>query len=225
VSGPDGETITRRYAAVKLTRLGPLPKGTRLFWHGDPAYRNDAFALALGHAVPATIVTRVPAIEVLGPETIRAQGLQPDTLVPWEKDVARTVIDSLIIWRPDPRQGIEVDLLNVREVLLELCKRYRIGAGTFDQYNSAETVQALQAKKLPVENEAWSNPFQFAMYRQARSAFYNDLVTSPTSRRLRARTAGGPARSTSLSGWRRSRATRSTTRRAAARTARMRWCG
>jgi hypothetical protein len=37
----------------------------------------------------------------------------------------------------------------------------------------------LQAKKLPVENEQWSNPFQHRIYRGARSAFYNDLVTLP----------------------------------------------
>ncbi len=74
---------------------------------------------------------------------------------------------------------MHVDQLNVREVLMQIVSAYRIGAVTFDQYDSAELVQLLEVKKVASENEAWSNPFQHRIYRGARSAFYNDLVTLP----------------------------------------------
>lgn len=194
----DGQDTDRRFAAIKLTRLGKLPKGAKLFLHGDPARTSDAFAIGIGHGVPATVIAHVPAIEVLtqaqidqanAAEQARAKRekrdarlLDADTLVPWERDVVRTVIDALLVWRPDPRNDVQVDLLNVREVLLQLVGHYgrgAFGAVTFDQYDSAETVQLLATKKLPVDNEQWSNPFQHRIYRGFRSALYNDLVTFP----------------------------------------------
>lgn len=177
-----GEEVERVYAGVKITKLGRLPKGAKLFFHGDPARSSDAFALCFGHGVPATIMLHVPAGEVLTAEQLQANKLDPETLVPWERDVVRTVVDAMIVWRPDPTRNKHVDLLNVGDVLDQILGHYGrgvIGAGTFDQYDSAEVVQRLTAKKFAVENEQWSNPFQHRIYRGARSAFYNDLVTLP----------------------------------------------
>lgn len=177
-----GNEVTRIFAGVKITKLGRLPKGTRLFFHGDPARSSDAFALCFGHGSEKTVQLHVPAGEVLTAEQMHAAGLEPDQLVPWERDVMGTVIDAMIVWRPDPNRNKHVDLINVQDVLMEIVGHYGrgvIGAGSFDQYDSAETVQRLTAKKFAVENEAWSNPFQHRIYRQARSAFYNDLVDLP----------------------------------------------
>lgn len=177
-----GNEVTRTYAGVKLTKMGRLPKGARLFFHGDPARSSDAFALGFAHGVEKTVSLHVPAGEVLTAAQLQANDLQPDTLVPWERDVMGTVVDALLIWRPDPTRNKHVDLLNVQAVLLAIVEHYGrsvIGGGTFDQYDSAETVQRLTAKKFAVENEAWSNPFQHRIYRGARSAFYNDLVDLP----------------------------------------------
>jgi hypothetical protein len=175
----DGTERVREFAAVKLTRLAALPKGTKLFFHGDPARSSDGFALGFAHSAPATIEVWVPAGEVLTARQMAREGVRPDTPVRWERDVDRTIVDALIIWRPDPKRSRHVDQLNVREVLQQLVKTYRIGGGSFDHYDSAELVQWLEAKRLPVENEQWSNPFQHRIYRGARSAFYNGLVTLP----------------------------------------------
>lgn len=188
VQRPDGELVEREFAGVRITKIGKIPKGTRMFFHGDPAYSSDAFALCFGHGVPATVMRRLPAHEVLSPVQLamwEQAGKEPEDLVEWEVDVQRTVIDALIVWRPDPRRKRQVDLLNVKEVLLDLTvkargvSKWRIGAGTFDNFESAETVQTLAAKRVPVENEAWGNPLQVRIFKNARSCFYNDLVTLP----------------------------------------------
>lgn len=187
VPNPDGHgTLKRKFRSVKITKMGRVPKGTRMFFHGDPGVSSDSFALALGHGVPATIVTHVPAGEVLGLDDLERRGLDPLTIIEWERDVTRTVIDAVIVWKPDPRQGMQVDLQNVEDVILQLHKRYRLGCvskvgptGTFDHWNSAAAIQRMLAKKMNVKDEQWSGPFQLAVYRNGRSCFYNDLVTLP----------------------------------------------
>ena len=190
-----GNEVTRTFAGVKITKLGKLPKGARLFFHGDPARSSDAFALCFGHGVEKTISLHVPAGEVLTADQLAAAELEPDALVPWERDVTGTVIDALIVWRPDPNRNKHVDLINVQDVLMQIVTHYGrsvIGAGSFDNYDSAETVQRLTAKKFAVENEAWSNPFQHRIYRGARAAFYNDLVDLPDTPSVTSQNAREP---------------------------------
>jgi hypothetical protein len=108
-----------------------------------------------------------------------------DELVEWDRDVSRAVIDAVIVWRPEPRENRQVDMLNVKDVIFQLKRQYRLGfpgeepTGTFDHWESAEIVQEMIAAKMNVENEAWSRPFQVDIYRNARSCFYNDLVSLP----------------------------------------------
>lgn len=178
----DGGFLRRKFAAVELTRLGKVAKGTRLFMHGDPARSSDAFAVALGHGVPATIMLHVPAGEVLTQRTLEREGLDPSELVPWERDVTRVVIDAVIEWVPDSRQDMMVDLINVQDVQWQIAKHYgrsTLQKITWDSYDSAEAVQRFAAAKFDAENEQWSNPFQHRIYRGARAMFYNDLVTLP----------------------------------------------
>lgn len=178
----DGVEVEREYAAVKLTRLDKLPKGAKLYLHGDPARTSDAFAIAIAHGVPHHIRMMVPAGEVLTRTQMTREGVNATDLVPWMRQVEKTIVDAVIVWRPDPSRKRHVDLINVQDTLEKLTKHYGRGAWgaiTFDQYDSAETVQRLAQKKLPVDNEQWSNPFQHRIYRGARSAFYNDLVSLP----------------------------------------------
>jgi hypothetical protein len=160
-----------------------------------PPHVNDASA-RLAHGVPATIMLHVPAGEVLTASRCAAQRGSPDELVPWERDVTKTSSDRRRADRlaPDPkpqpprrpaqRQGRHAA---ARRAL----RPQRWGGITFDQYDSAETVQWLQTKKLPSRTRQWSNPFQHRIYRGARSAFYNDLVTLPDTPTI---TSRGPAR-------------------------------
>jgi hypothetical protein len=185
VSGPEGEEAVREYAAIKVTRLGSLPKGTKVFAHGDPGLVNDSFALCLAHGVPATIEVKLPAGEVMDSVDLEARRLAPTDVIDWERDVVRTVVDAVIVWQPDPRHGRQVDLQNVEDTLMLLRDRYGIGFKaseptlTFDHWNSAHIIQRCQQRKMNVDDEMWSRAFQVDIYRNARSCFYNDLVTLP----------------------------------------------
>ena len=200
VVSPDGEgTIRREFRSVKLTKLGKLAKGTRLFFHGDPGVSNDSFALALGHGVPATIIEVVRAGDVMDEAALLRTDTDPDRLIPWERDVTRTVIDAVIVWQPDPAKGIQVDLQNVEDVIQQLHRRYRLGGpskvgptGTFDHWNSAAAIQRMLKRKMNVKDEQWSGPFQLGIYRHARSCFYNDLVTLPDTPSVTSRDPRSP---------------------------------
>jgi hypothetical protein len=189
-----GDGTIRRLRGVKLTKLRELPKGTKLYSHGDPGLSNDSFALALGYAVPATIMVTVPASEVLDAGQLLIRKLQPDEPVEWEREVVRTVIVALIVWRPDPRQGLQVDLQNVEDTIFELKKAYpSLGhwpkkrrdeskpkpTVTFDHWNSALTIQRMASRRINVKDEMWSRDFQVGIYRNARTSFYQGLVDLP----------------------------------------------
>jgi hypothetical protein len=183
----DGKSVERRrqYSSIKLTRLGKLPKGTKVFAHGDPGKVNDSFTLALAHGAPATVMVKVPASEVLDAREILERGLTPEAIIDWERDVVKTVVDAVLVWRPNPALGQQVDFENVQDILLQLKKAYGIGFRapkptlTFDHWNSAGIVQALQGKRMNAEEEHWGRDFQVDVYRNARSCFYNDLVVLP----------------------------------------------
>lgn len=194
ISRERGDGSTQRLRGVNLTKLGKLPKGTKLYTHGDPGLTNDSFALALGYAVPATIMVTVPASEVLNALQIEQRAITPDTPVEWERDVTRTVIVALIVWRPDPRQGLQVDLQNVEDTIFELRRAYpSIGhwpkkrrdeskprpTVTFDHWNSAQTIQRMASRRINAKDEMWSRDFQVDIYRNARTCFYNGLVELP----------------------------------------------
>ena len=48
-----------------------------------------------------------------------------------------------------------------------------------DHWNSAFTIQRMRQKRMNVEDEQWSRPFQVDVYRKLRSQFYNSLVSLP----------------------------------------------
>jgi hypothetical protein len=188
----DGEH--RSYRAVKLTKFRELPKGIKLFAHGDPGLVNDSFSLAFGYPVPATIMSKVVAREVLHPFQIAQRKIDPDSVIDWEVTVTRTVIVAVIVWRPDPRLAIQVDLQNIEDTIFELHEHYpslghptkrqrgdtaRKPSFTFDHWNSAFTIQRMKAKHMNVEDEQWSRPFQVDIFRNGRSQIYNSLVSLP----------------------------------------------
>ena len=191
-----GDGTVRKLRGVQITTMRELPEGTKLYTHGDPGLSSDSFALALGYAVPATIMVTVPAGEVLDAGQLKVRGLKAEDPIDWERDVIRTVIVALIVWRPDPRTGMQVDLQNVEDTILELRKHYpsighwtkkRRGESkprptvTFDHWNSAQTIQRMQAKRLNVADEMWARDFQVGIYRNARTSFYQGLVDLPNT--------------------------------------------
>jgi hypothetical protein len=207
VDGEEADGRVRQYRGVCLTRRGDLPKAIKLYAHGDPGLVNDSFTLALGHAVPANIMNKVVASEVLHPCQLVQRKLKADDLIDWEIEVTRTVIVAVIVWRPDPRLGLQVDLQNVEDTIFELRDKYpslghkakrRPGdtgsppTFTFDHWNSAHTIQRLGSRKMHVEDEHWSRPFQVDIYRNARSQFYNGLVSLPDTPSITSRDPSSP---------------------------------
>jgi hypothetical protein len=207
VDREEADGRVRQYRGVRLTHLGDLPKAIKLYAHGDPGLVNDSFTLALGYAAPANIMNKVIASEVLHPVLLKQRNIEPDAVIDWEVDVTRTVIVAVIVWRPDPRLGLQVDLQNVEDTIFELrehypslghkAKRRRGDAAapptfTFDHWNSAHTIQRMRSRKMHVEDEHWSRPFQVDIYRNARSQFYNGLVSLPDTPSITSRDPSSP---------------------------------
>lgn len=204
ITGDGGERV---YRGVRLTKLGKLPKNVKLYVHGDPGLVNDSFALAIGYSTPAVIAVHKPAHEVMGPDLLKAKGIEPDQMLETEQEVPKTVIVALIVWRPDPSKRIEVDLQNVEDTIFALKAAYpSIGhfprkrrddssprpTVTFDHWNSAMTIQRMIAKRINAEDEHWSRDFQVDIYRNARTAIYNALVDLPDTPSITSRDPQAP---------------------------------
>lgn len=202
-----GDGSMRKLRGVKITKTRELPAGTKLYVHGDPGLSNDSYALALGYAVPATIMVTVPASEVLDAGQLMIRKLSPEEPIEWERDVVRTVIIALIVWRPDPRSGIQVDLQNVEDTIFELRKAYpSIGHWpkkrrqeskprptlTTDHWNAAQAIQRMEGKRLNVKDEMWGRDFQVDIYRNARTSFYQGLVDLPNTESITSKDPKAP---------------------------------
>jgi hypothetical protein len=109
----EGDGEHRSYRGIKITKFRQLPKGIKLFAHGDPGLVNDSFSMAFGYAVPAMIMSKTIASDVLEPMQLVQRKLKPDDVIDWEVEVTKTVIVAVIVWRPDPRLGMQVDLQNI----------------------------------------------------------------------------------------------------------------
>jgi hypothetical protein len=202
-----GDGTIRNLRGVRITETRDLPPGTKLYMHGDPGLSNDSFALAIGYAVPATIMVTLPAAEVLDAPMLKVRGLKPEDPIDWERDVVKTVIVAVIVWRPDPRTGLQVDLQNVEDTIFELRRTYptighwpkkrrgetkRRPTVTFDHWNSAQTIQRMQSKRVNAADEAWSRDFQVGIYRNARTSFYQGLVDLPSTPSVTSKDVGSP---------------------------------
>jgi hypothetical protein len=152
-----------RVRRVKLTRSARCPRAPSCSSTATPpAARRVRARLRARRA--GDVEVWVPAGEVLTAARWPARACAPDT--PCAGSATSSGPSSTRCSSgARPARNRHVDQLNVREVLKQLVEHYRIGGGSFDHYDSAELVQWLEAKKLPVENEQWSNPFQHRIYR------------------------------------------------------------
>ena len=207
VSREQGDGSVRKLRGVRITKMTDLPPGVKLYLHGDPGLTTDSFALAVGYAAPATIMVTVPACEVFDESQRSRRGLGPEDPIEWERDVTRAVIVGLIVWRPDPRTGMQVDLQNVEDTIFELKRCYpsighwpkkRRGEAksrptiTTDHWQQAHAMQRMQARRLNAADEAWTRDFQVAIYRNARTCFYNGLVSLPDTQAITSKDPQSP---------------------------------
>jgi len=125
--------------------------------HCDPGLSSDAFTLGIAHpnyAVQAEIfVSKGKAYTV-----------------------PQVVIDSLIVWRPEPREHRVVDFINASQVILDLAGLCDMRRWSADRWNSAQLQQQLTAAGIRCEYAAFSNAQQIQQYENFKTLLYAGLI-------------------------------------------------
>jgi len=65
--------------------------------------------------------------------------------------VNRVVVDQCVVWMPDKGRGISVSINNIASVIQELSHHFNIVRGSYDQWNSESSIEALMGMGIPVE--------------------------------------------------------------------------
>ena len=125
---------------------------------GDGGVNTDSYVISLFHAEP-TIMT-----------VVNEQGVVE------EKWVNKPVEDLLIEWRPSKKDRLPVDLLNVADILEQICAQVFVKKALFDKFNSAEVVQRLINRGVEAEDKNFSNPFQLQIYTNLKSYIYTGNI-------------------------------------------------
>lgn len=143
--------VTRYYVGLKVNRIEPLYEAS--FAHVDFGLKRDAAAFSMCHAVN------------LG------EGL-------WGVQV-----DAYLRWAPRMDKHIGairmVSFMNIEETLLEIHKYRPFQLITFDQYNSAGSIQRLHSQGILTEEVGVSNNFQFLCYDTTKDLATNGLLVLP----------------------------------------------
>lgn len=155
---PGGESVELPFVRMDLDSLPPRDPDAKYFMHGDPGLKKDAFSLAVGHKLSETGV-------IIDPETGEA------------REVSKLRIDFVLTW--EPRPNTPVDLLNVDDIILTLCRYYGIRRVTFDRWNSASSIQKLLTAGIFAEDLSFSASMQLEMYRNLKMLVYNRLIELP----------------------------------------------
>jgi hypothetical protein len=151
----DGE---RQYTALSTDILKKDFTNT-YYIHCDPGLMSDSFVLCMGHVVEGE------EAEVKKDEVV--------VILP------RVQIDLVLRWVP--QQSKPVDVLNVKDVIIQLSTYFNIKKVTFDKWNSASTIQELINNGIPAEDMSFSRGQQLEMYRNLRALIYNNLIKWPNN--------------------------------------------
>jgi hypothetical protein len=146
----------RHFVGLELFNLHLNP-GFTYYLGGDGGVSSDAYAISLFHAEPTLIQT------VENGEAI-------------EKWINKPVEDLILEWKPSKKDRLPVDLLNVAEVLEQICKQVYVKKALFDKFNSAEVVQRLMTYGVEAEDKTWSNPFQYQIYQNMKGLIYSGQI-------------------------------------------------
>ena len=65
-----------------------------------------------------------------------------------------------------------VDLLNVSEIIAQICSQVYVKKALFDKFNSAEIVQRLISFGVDATDTSFTNQFQLKIYQNAKSLIY-----------------------------------------------------
>lgn len=146
----------RHFLGLELFNLNLDPQYT-YYLGGDAGTTTDSYIICLVHAEPSLIQM------VENGQTV-------------EKWFNKPVEDLMLQWKPSKKDRLPVDLLNVADILEQICKQVYVKKALFDKFNSAETVQRLMAYGVEAEDKNWSNPFQLQIYQNLKGLIYTGQI-------------------------------------------------
>ena len=85
--------------------------------------------------------------------------------------------DLLLEWQLFKKDRLPVDLLNVADVLEQICQQVHVKKAMFDKFNSAEVVQRLMTYGVKAEDKNFSNPFQVQIYKSLKGLVYTGNIS------------------------------------------------
>jgi hypothetical protein len=188
-SGTAGENFFPRECVEEIFKKGYSKKmkthgepGTVYFAHLDPASTSHNYALAIVH---------------------KELSYNKET----KQIDFRVVVDHLKYWQPLPNKPINVDMVD--EYLIKMKSFFFFGLVTYDQWNSASSIQKVRKHGLPAKCTRFNNRFKMAIYDELYNLVvggkivipYNDLLMNeminlqrkmtPTGWRVGPKKAGG----------------------------------
>ncbi|NMA67962.1 MAG: hypothetical protein GX958_00880 [Desulfitobacterium sp.] len=146
----------RHFIGLELHNLVLDPSFT-YYIGGDGGVRSDSYVICLMHAEP-TLIEIVENGEKV------------------QKWINKPVEDLLLEWQPSKKDRLPVDLLNVADILEQICQQVHVRKAMFDKFNSAEVVQRLMTYGVEAEDKNFSNPFQVQIYQNLKGLVYTGNI-------------------------------------------------
>lgn len=147
----------RHFTGLELFNLNLDPTFT-YYIGGDGGVASDSYVICLMHAEP----TLVEVIE-------NGESVQ--------RLVNKPVEDLILEWEPSKKDRLPVDLLNVADILEQICKQVHVKKALFDKFNSADVVQRLMTFGVEAEDKNFSNPFQVQIYQNLKGLIYTGNIS------------------------------------------------
>lgn len=135
-----GSRVSRDFVAKTLEDVvmagGLRDRGIARIVHVDGGLTGDRAGMIVGHGV-----THVVSIQ------------DPETRKVYQQTIKKLVADALLFWQPDKEHNVPVSLNNIANIVLALRDRgMKIAAVSYDQWNSASSVEALQLAGIYCES-------------------------------------------------------------------------
>ena len=146
----------RHFIGLELFNLTLNPAFT-YYIGGDAGVKTDSYIVTLYHA-----------------ETVHTEVIENGELV--TKAMNKPIEDLILEWRPNKKDRLPVDLINVADILEMICQQVFVKKAIFDKFNSAEVVQRLMQYGVEAEDKSWSNPFQLQIYQHLKGLIYTGLI-------------------------------------------------
>lgn len=146
----------RHFIGLEIHNLVLDPSFT-YYIGGDGGVSSDSYVICLMHAEPSLIEIIENGERV-------------------QKWVNKPVEDLLLEWQPSKKDRLPVDLLNVADVLEQICQQVHVKKAMFDKFNSADVVQRLMTYGVEAEDKNFSNPFQVQIYQNLKGLVYTGNI-------------------------------------------------